>query len=117
MSQGAAAADLLTFEIERDGTVVIVRCHGKLIAGVSDRLYNAGCKLLPGTKRLVLDLTDLTRMDSMGLGALVRLYVSARSAGCTLELVNVGKQIRELLGITHLLSTFTIIGERGIKMV
>jgi anti-sigma B factor antagonist len=116
MSHSAAAADVLTFDIERDGNVVIMRCHGRLIAGVSDMLYNAGCRLLPGTKRLVLDLTDLTRMDSMGLGALVRLYVSARSAGCTLELINVGKQIRELLGITNLLSTFALIGERGIKM-
>jgi anti-sigma B factor antagonist len=121
MPQSAAAPDVLapevlTLEIERDGSVVIVRCHGKLIAGVSDMLYNAGCKLLPGTKRMVLDLTGLTRMDSMGLGTLVRLYVSARSAGCTLELINVGKQIRELLGITNLLSTFTLIGERGIKM-
>lgn len=103
-------------DVERDGNVVIVRCHGKLLAGVSHILYDTASKLLPGTKRMVLDLTDLTRMDSMGLGALVRLYVSARSAGCTLELVNVGKQIRDLLGFTNLFSVFVLIGERGIKM-
>lgn len=115
MSQHAAA-ELLTLDIERDGNLVVVRCHGKLVAGVSDMLYNETRKLLPGTKRMVLDLTDLTRMDSMGLGALARLYVSARSAGCALQLINVGRQVRELLGITNLLSVFELIGERGIKL-
>jgi anti-anti-sigma regulatory factor len=47
---------------------------------------------------------------------LVRLYVSAKSAGCELELINLGKRIRELLGVTHLLSVFAICGEQGIKM-
>ena len=115
MSQ-QAAAELLTFDIERDGNVVIVRCHGKLVAGVSDMLYREACKLLPGTKRMVLDLTDLTRMDSMGLGTLARLYVSARSAGCALQLINVGKQVRDLLGMTNMLQVFVDIGERGIRL-
>jgi anti-sigma B factor antagonist len=60
-----------------------------------------------------LDLSDLTLIDSMGLGTLVRLYVSSRSAGCSLELINLGKRVRELLGLTHLLSVFTVIGEHG----
>ena len=115
MSQQAAAAPL-TFDIERNGNVVIVRCHGKLVAGVSDMLYREACKLLPGTKRIVLDLTDLTRMDSMGLGTLARLYVSARSAGCALQLINVGKQVRDLLGMTNMLQVFVDIGERGIRI-
>jgi anti-sigma B factor antagonist len=109
-------APALTLDIERTGTTVIVRCHGKLVSGVDDILYSKVKKLLPDSKRIVLDLTDLTRMDSMGLGTLVRLYVSARSAGCNLELMNLGKQVRLLLGTAHLLSAFTIVGEHGIKM-
>jgi len=115
MSQHAVATPL-TFDIERQASVVIVRCHGKLVSGVSDVLYREACKLLPGTKRMVLDLTDLTRVDSMGLGTLVRLYVSARSEGCALQLINVGRQVRELLGMTNLFSVFEVIGERGIKL-
>jgi anti-sigma B factor antagonist len=55
-------------------------------------------------------------MDSTGLGTLVRLFVSARSAGCNLELINLGKRIQQLLGITNLLSVFTIVGENHIRM-
>jgi anti-sigma B factor antagonist len=106
----------LTFDIERVGNVAIVRCHGRLVAGVNDLLYLRVKQLLPDTKRIVLDLTDLTRMDSMGLGTLARLYVSARSAGCDLQLMNLGKQVRQLLGTANLLSAFTVIGQHGIKM-
>ena len=64
----------------------------------------------------MLALTDLIHMDSMGLGTLVRLVLSAKSNGCRLELVNQGKRVRQLLGITHLLGIFTIIGEWGITL-
>ncbi|MGC2160516.1 MAG: STAS domain-containing protein [Silvibacterium sp.] len=108
--------DPLSLIIERNGSTAVVKCHGKLVAGVSDYFYNSIRQLIPDTKKIVLDLSDLTRMDSMGLGALVRLYVSAKSAGCKLELINVGKQVQNLLGITDLWSVFATIGERGIKM-
>jgi anti-sigma B factor antagonist len=111
-----AAASLLTIDIDRSGNAAVVRCHGKLVAGVTDLLYIRVKQLLPDTKRIVLDLTDLSRMDSMGLGTLARLYVSARSAGCDLELMNLGKQVRQLLGTANLLSAFTVIGEHGVKM-
>jgi anti-sigma B factor antagonist len=109
-------AAVLTLEMEPKGSTVVVRCYGRLVADTNDLLYSRVRQLLPDAKRIVLDLTDLTRMDSMGLGTLVRLYVSARSAGCSLELMNLGKQVRILLGTAHLLSAFTIVGEHGIKM-
>jgi anti-sigma B factor antagonist len=72
--------------------------------------------LIPQTKRLVLDLTELAHMDSSGLGVLVGLYVSARSAGCQLQLINLNQRIRQLLGMTHLLSAFEACGKYMIKM-
>ena len=94
----------LTVEIDRAPGEAVVRLSGRLVAGVTDVLYLEVRGLIPQTKRIVLDLTDLTHMDSMGLGTLVRLYVSARAAGCDLELVNLGKRIRQLLGMTNLMS-------------
>jgi anti-anti-sigma factor len=111
-----AVASLLTLDINRAGNAAVVRCHGRLVAGVNDILYVKVSQLFPDTKRVVLDLTYLTHTDSMGLGTLVRLYVSSRSAGCDLELINLGKQIKQLLITTNLVSVFTIIGERGIRM-
>jgi anti-sigma B factor antagonist len=52
----------------------------------------------------------------MGLGTLVGLYISAKKVDSCLELINLGKQIRELLGITHLLGVFAGMCEQGITM-
>jgi anti-sigma B factor antagonist len=86
------------------------------VAGVGDLLYDRVRELTPASRHVVLDLTDLTHMDSSGLGTLVRAYVHAKSASCTLELINIGKPIRQLLGITHLLDVFETIGRHNIRM-
>ena len=112
------AEPLLTIDVERcAGNVYVLRCHGKLVAGVTGVLYAQVSELIPQTKRIVLDLSDLKHTDSMGLGTLVRLYVSAKSAGCSLELMHLSKQIQHLLGLTNMLSVFTVIGENGIKFM
>ncbi len=113
-----AAEPALTVDVERcTGNVYVVHCHGRLVAGVTDILSAKVVPLIPQTKRIVLDLSDLKHTDSMGLGSLVRLYVSAKSAGCSLELMHLSKQIQHLLGLTHMLSVFTVIGENGIKFM
>jgi anti-anti-sigma factor len=95
--------------------VVLITCHGKLIAGVDNILYTTVHQFIPTHKRIILDLAHLQHTDSMGLGTLARLYVGAKSAGCSLELMHLSKQIRHLLGLTNLFDVFTIIGERGVK--
>ena len=103
-------------EIDRTRGTPVVRCTGRLVAGLSDRLYDQVRTLVAGAKCIVIDCTHLSRMDSTGLGTLVRVYVHAKSAGCTIQLMNIGPSIRQLLRITELLSAFTIIGENNIKL-
>lgn len=109
------SAPHLTLDIERKGTTAIVRLQGKLVSGTGDLLYSNVSKLIPESKRIILDLTDLSVMDSMGLGTLVRLYVSARTHGCTVELINIGKRIRDLLELTHMWDVFATVGEHNIR--
>src|SRR5579863_10454716 len=97
-------------EIERTGDVVAVKCSGRLTSDVSASFKNDIKDLIPGARRIVLDLSAVTRLDSSGLGAIVGIYVSARSAKCELELINLNKQIRDLLGMTNLLSVFESCG-------
>jgi len=113
-----AVAPILSLDIKLcNDNVYVVYCHGRLVAGVTNILQDTVSPLIPKTKRIVLDLSDLKHTDSMGLGALVRLYASARSAGCSLELMHLSKQIQHLLGLTNLFSIFTIIGENGVKLM
>jgi anti-anti-sigma factor len=96
--------------------LIVVRSSDCLVAGVTDRLYNEVKPLAPGPMRVVLDCKELTHMDSSGIGTLVRLHVHCKSAGCALELMNVGQSVRQLLGIAHLLSVFQMIGGSNLRM-
>ena len=108
------AVRALMFDVVRKGDHATVHCYGSLIYGVGHLLYEQVQALIPVSKHITLDLTELAYVDSTGLGTLVRLYVSAKGAGCRVELVNLGKQVRELLGMTNLLGVFGSIGEQGI---
>jgi anti-sigma B factor antagonist len=98
-----------------EGTTV-VRCSGRLTSGLTANLREKVKELIPHAKLIVLDLTDLQHMDSSGLGTLVGLYVSTRRAGCDLRLINFNKRVRELLGMTNLLSIFEACGQYFVKM-
>jgi anti-sigma B factor antagonist len=110
-----AVGSCLELAVERCDDYILVRCRGKLVAGVNDRFYREVGELIPGSKRIVLEMTELTHMDSTGIGTLVRLYVSAKSAGCALQLKNIGKSVRQLLGVTHLIDVLAVVGENNIR--
>ena len=113
-----AASPIFSTEIKHfPDDVVLVLCHGRLVTGTADLLYTTVRGLIPTSKRVVLDLSDLQHTDSMGLGTLVRLYVAAKSAGSSLELMHLSKQIRQLLGLTNLFGVFTVIGENGVRFM
>ena len=95
---------------------VTVRCVGRLTVGDAEILKNHVKGMIPNKKRIILDLNEVTQMDSSGLGALVSLYVSARKANCDLLLVNYSKSVRHLLGLTNLLSVFEAAGRHGAKL-
>lgn len=116
MSPASLPAPGLELAVHIQDGATVVRCSGRLIAGVTATFRDRVRELMPGARVIVLDLTDLEHMDSSGLGAVVGLYVSARRAGCELRLVNFNKRIRELLGMTNLLSVFEACGQYFTKM-
>jgi anti-sigma B factor antagonist len=104
-------------EGDATGSFARVRCTGKLIAGSTGILQTEVRSLLPGTKRIVLDLTDLGYMDSSGLGAIIGLYVSVKSAGGRLEVINLSARVRQLFSITNVISLFEVCGEQSNRVV
>lgn len=111
-----------TFEITAPGLALhmfsradatVVHCTGTLTSGNSALLKSHVKGLLPATRRIVLDLTDLSQMDSSGLGVIVGLYISAKNAGSVLELINLSARVRELFSLTNLLLLFEPCGRSG----
>jgi anti-anti-sigma factor len=102
---------LLTFEKQQAGDTVTVLCHGKVVSDTVPVMQQEVRPLIEQYKTIVLDLTDVSYMDSSGLGALVGLFVSAKRAGKQLKLINLSARIQDLLRLTNLLSVFEGYGE------
>ena len=59
-------------------------------------------KLIAENKRLVLDLSDVSYLDSSGLGMIVGVYISAKKARCQLKLINLSPRVKEIFTLTRL---------------
>jgi anti-sigma B factor antagonist len=118
MSTNSSSTPARGFRLDcrHDDDAVIVECHGKLTLEHAPQLRNKVRTLILEEKHIVLDLQEVPFMDSSGLGTLVTLYVSGRTRGCQLELINVSGALRTLLGMTNLLSLFEHAGRYGGKL-
>ena len=108
--------DVLTIDVTEAADAVLIRCSGRLISSASGGFQREVKRLIPQAPRITIDLTGVTFMDSMGLGTIAALYVSAKKAGCELQLINLTPRVRELFSITHLLSLFEPCGESNIPI-
>jgi anti-anti-sigma factor len=106
----------LTLARSTEGDAIVVRCTGKLVAVTTGILQSEVRSLLSGSQRIVLDLTDLGYMDSSGLGSIIGLYVSAKTAGARLEVIHLSQRVRHLFSITNVLSLFEVCGEQNIRI-
>jgi len=106
----------LEIRTESADGATLVHCRGRLTFEAAARFKNQVRPLIAETKRLVIDFTDVAYMDSSGLGAVVSLYVSAKKAGCEFQLINFNQRIRQLLGMTNVLSIFETCGKYMLKI-
>jgi len=91
------------------GGVVVVDVSGKITLGdggdtiLKDKLRSL---VQQGKRKLILNLADVTYVDSAGLGAIVQGYTTVTNQGGGLKLLNTTKRIQDLLAITKLLTVF-----------
>jgi anti-sigma B factor antagonist len=88
--------------------VSILDLSGKIILGEGDVQIKNRIKdlLADGQRRILLNLGDVSYIDSAGLGALISGYTTTRREGGQLKLVNLTKRIQDLLAITKLITVF-----------
>jgi anti-sigma B factor antagonist len=69
--------------------------------------------LAKGKKKIVLNLSEISYMDSSGMGELVTAYTSVKNQGGELKLVNLTKKIEDLMQITKLVTVFDIYNDEA----
>lgn len=64
--------------------------------------------LAKGNKKVLLNLGDVTYIDSSGIGELVSAFTAVRKEGGELKLLNLTKKVHDLLQITKLYTVFDV---------
>ena len=91
------------------GNVAIIKVTGDITLNkggdvlLKDKVQSL---LQQGHKQLLIDLANVSYVDSAGLGELVQAYATSKNRGGALKLLNVTKRLKDLLVVTKLLTVF-----------
>src|SRR5581483_1797319 len=92
-----------------DDGITVLDCAGRIVFGEeSCELRDRVKALLSSGAKLVLNLGEVTYIDSGGLGTLVGLYTSAQQSGGSIKLANLTRRVGDLLQVTKLLTVFEV---------
>ena len=94
---------------EVDG-VIVVALDGRLVLGEETGALREKIKALlaEGRTKILLNLGNVTMIDSTGLGTLVSVHHSAGSRGASVRLCKLGTKFQEVLQVTKLLTVFDV---------
>jgi anti-sigma B factor antagonist len=94
----------LQFSIRESDDVTILDLQGRVTIGVDSDLLNVHLKKLvaQGVRKLLLNLEDVTQLDSMGISAVVATYVSLSRQGGSLKLLCPRGRVQDVLRVIRL---------------
>ncbi len=90
--------------------VTIVDLSGRITLGEGSVLLRDMVRDLvtKGQRKILLNLGDVTYIDSSGIGELVSAFTTVRNQGGDLKLLNLTKKVHDLLQITKLYTVFDV---------
>jgi anti-sigma B factor antagonist len=101
----------------RDG-VAIVETSGKVTLGEGTSTLRRNIRELvdTGTRQIILNMADVTYMDSSGVGELLASHTTVAAAGGELKLLNVSPRVHEILAITRMDTIFEIFDDEQLAV-
>lgn len=97
-------------DVRRAGDVVIVDLSGKLTAGLGDQILRDTLDelLAENWKKILLNLSGVSFLDSAGLGELVAGLKTARNLGADLRVLKASERVKNTLSLARLLPVFEV---------
>ena len=109
MSNRPTPDQTLRVEVQQRGDLAIVKLSGSASMDVCSTLQERLYDLIDlEVKRLVLDMSELDFMSSVGLGAIIAAHLRARHRNCEIRIVGPKPRILELLDLTRLTRLFDV---------
>jgi anti-sigma B factor antagonist len=92
------------------GDVTVVDVAGRITLGEGSSALREALRDLvnKGQKKILLNLGDVTYIDSSGIGELVSGFTTVTNSGGMLKLLNLNKRVKDLLQITKLYTVFDV---------
>jgi anti-sigma B factor antagonist len=92
------------------GDVTVLDAAGRITLGEGSSAFRDTIKDLTskGNKKIVLNLAEVSYIDSSGIGELVSGFTTVANSGGSLKLLNLTKRIQDLLQITKLYTVFEV---------
>ena len=90
--------------------IAVLAMEGRIVLGEESNALREQVKTLLGDNKhkIVLNMGNVTYIDSAGLGTLVAAFHSAHGQGATLKLCNLGQKFQEVLQVTKLMTVFEV---------
>ena len=98
--------------------VTVVDLSGRITLGEGSVVLRDTVKdlIAKGDRRILLNLGDVTYIDSSGIGELVSAFTTVRNQGGELKLLNLTKKVQDLLQITKLYTVFDVKDDEAVAL-
>jgi anti-sigma B factor antagonist len=100
----------VTIETRAAGTATVMVLHGGLTSNEADPSLRAAVRAAVegGARHIILNLQDVSDIDSFGVAVLASTHMSAVSRGGRLMISNLSRKLQHLFAITRLNTVFEI---------
>ncbi|MCL4795209.1 MAG: STAS domain-containing protein [Bryobacteraceae bacterium] len=100
------------------GDVTVIDAAGRITLGEGSTAFREAVKDLvaKGQKKILLNLAEISYIDSSGIGEMVSGFTSVSNAGGQLKLLNLTKRVQDLLQITKLYTVFEVFDDEAVAL-
>ena len=97
------------------GDVTVVDAAGRITLGEGASMFRDKIRDLAtgGNKKLLLNLAEISYIDSSGIGELVSGFTTVTNQGGSVKLLNLTKRVQDLLQITKLYTVFEVFDDEA----
>jgi len=101
--------------IRQVGDVTVIDATGRITLGEGASTFRDTVRDLAakGDKKILLNLSDVTYIDSSGIGELVSGFTTVTNHGGVLKLLGLSKRVKDLLQITKLYTVFEVFDDEA----